>query len=197
MIEFDEGKLAELHQLLKKANVSDDHISRGVRLTAAGEQKMAERFGIPVSEVPAMLLALTKTLVEDAPRFTYESDYMGNITLRDSKTGESRFIQGDGAFKLSDQLAANPNKEQEIIASYFNTEVLNEGAEEDAIVTDKGTFNFPYRGMFATAVYGLDAGGKFRCEVMSLRNSEDEEINLSDDEKMKLHDIAMAWVEKV
>lgn len=197
MTEFDKDKLDELYQLLRKANVSDDHISRGVRLTAVGERKIAERFGISVENVPDMLTALSKTLVEDAPRFTHESDYMGNITLRDSKTGESRFMQGDGAFELSDELAANPDKEQEIIASYFDAEILNEGTEEEAIVSDKGTFNFPYRGMFATAVYGLDEGGKFRCEVVSLRNSEDEEIKLSDEEKLKLHSVAMSWVEKV
>ena len=197
---FEKSDLEELHALLRKANVTDDHLARGVRLTAQGEQKIAKRFGIEVDAVPEMLLALSKhvsAISEDAPRYTFERDYLGNITLRDSKTDKSIFVQGDKAFALEDELVANPGKEQEIIAREFGQTVLNEADSENAIVSDKGTFNFPYKGMFATAVYGLDSKGQFQCRVVSLRNSEDEEMDLTDELTSELNRVAMTWVDKV
>lgn len=197
---FEKSDLEELYNLLRKANVTDKHISRGVRLTTQGEKKIAERFKIPLDTVPDMLLALTKQIgafAEDSPRFTYEKDYLGNLTIRDSKTGKSRFIQGDSAFALDDELSAHPDKEQEIIGKQFGIEILNEGEDEEAIVSDKGSFNFPFRGKFATAVFGLDASGKFRHEVVSLRDEQDNEVELTDSEKDELNQVALRWIDKV
>lgn len=199
---FDKADLDELHQLLNRANVTDDYIRRGVRLTGAGTEKVAVRFGINPNDVPQMLSALSAQMAhlkEDAPRFTHEADYMGNITLRDSKSGKSRFFQGDEAFRINDELSANPDKEQDIISPYFDEEVLEESIDEEPTddLTDKGTFNFPYRGKFATAVYGLDSAHKFILKVISLRDQEDTEVEITPELQAELDRVALTWVDKV
>ena len=196
---FDKSVLEELRRMLANINVSDDHMARGVRLTSNAMNKVAARFHIDVSKVPDLLVELSRymsdELVEDAARFGYERDYMGNITINDSKTGKSKFIQGDSAFKLGDELAANPDKEEAIIANYFDVSVLSE-ADEDMGFPDKGTFNFPYKGKFATASYGLE-NGKFTLKVISLRTETDEEIELTPLLQKELDRVAMTWIDKV
>ncbi len=196
---FEKDDLNQLRELLRGVNVSDDHLRRGVTLTIAGQKKVAERFKIPVEQVPAMLKALSDLvfLQEEDQRFAYEKDYLGNVTIRDLKTGKDRFLQGDDGVKLDNLLSANPDKQQAIIAKQFGVTDLNEAATDSAIATDQGTFNFPYKGMFATASYGLDVGGQFVLNVESLRDSEGNEQPIDPSTKDSLHDIAMKWVDKV
>lgn len=195
---YDKAVLEELRKLLNAANVPDDHIARGVNLTTAGAQKVAERFKIDVAQVPDMLVHLSRMVTgveEDNARFSYERDYMGNITLHDARSGKSKFIQGDSAFKLSDEIAANPSKEEEIIAQHFDVAILSE-ADDGFGLADKGTFNFPYKGKFATATYGVE-DGKFVLKVISLRTETDEEIQITPALQTELDRVAMTWVDKV
>ncbi len=191
--------LDQLRQLLKAVNVSDDHLKRGVRLTKAGIAKVAAKFEVTEQDVEGMLNSLSMAVLkEDAPRFSFEEDFIGNITLRDAKSGRDKFIQGDEAFKLSDELSANPDREEEIIAQYFDVENLNEFANpSDGIVSDRGTFNFPYKGKFATAIYGLDKAGVFLLNVESLRDAEDIESDITPSMREELNKIALKWVDKV
>ncbi len=204
-MDFSPEQLADLRKMLNGINVTDDHISRGVRLTAAGVGKVAKRFGIETSEVPAMLAAVSEMvktdLTEDMDRFSYEADYMGNLTLRDSETGRDVFLQGDEAFALADKLESHPDQEQIFISQYFDSQPLQ---ESDAMVPavpvnkhDGGTFNFPYKGKFATARYWLDDNKHFQLKVISLRDSQDNEEEITPELQSKIDAVAMTWVDKV
>lgn len=206
-MDFSPEKIAELHKMLNGINITDDYISRGVHLTTKGAEKVAKRFGIQTSEVPAMIRAVSdwvkKDISEDASsddeRFSYEADYMGNLTLRDQQSGDDRFLQGDEAFDLASELTEHPDQEQTLIAPYFDDAPLNEEVSDDTPITtsDSGTFNFPYKGKFATARFGLDANKKFQLKVISLRDSEDNAEDITPDLQAKLNAIALTWVDKV
>lgn len=201
-MQFDPKKLDELHKMLNAINVTDDYISRGVRMSASGTTKIANKFGIQTGDVPAMIDALSKMvredLTEDASsddRFSFEADYMGNLTLRDQQSGEDVYLQGDEAFALSNKLTSHPDKEQLLIAPYFKAS-LNESVEDTAM-EKSGTFNFPYKGKFATASYGLDSSNKFALKVISLRDGQDNDVEITPDMQTKLDAIALTWVDKV
>ncbi len=203
--------LDDLRKMLNDVGISDAYISRGVRLTDIGLRKMSKRFGVSAEEVIKMLVQLklhvrddiAENLNEHIERYAYETDYMGNITIRDSQTGDERFLQGDEAFELGQILITHPGMQQDTLSEYFNNEI-SESVDGDSVedgfgemaADEGGTFNFPYRGMFATARFWKDAKG-FNINVVSLRNTTDEEQNISPDLREKLNKIAMTWVDKV
>jgi hypothetical protein len=204
-MDFAPEQLAELRKMLNGVNVTDEHLSRGLRLTAEGTEKVAKRFGIQTSEVPQMIQAcadmVAADLKEDSSRFSYEADYMGNLTLRDAESGEEVYLQGDEAFALAGKLEQHPDQEEVLISQYFDHAPLQESDETVPAVParnhDGGTFNFPYRGKFATARYWTDEGHNFHLKVISLRDSEDNEEDITPELQAKLDAIAMTWVDKV
>jgi hypothetical protein len=198
-MEFEESKLAELRKLLNGVNLDDGYIGRGVMLTQQGQRKVADRFEIDLAAVPQMLQAVSAyvrrdMLSEQVDRYSFEADFMGNLTLRDNQAGRERFIQGDEAFKLDNELSKYPDRQQEIMSQYFD-EPLVEGVEDD-LPRGGGTFNFPYKGKFATARFGVE-GGEFRVSVISLRDAEDNETDIDEALQTKLDAVAMTWVDKV
>jgi hypothetical protein len=200
-------KLEALHQQLNSANVSDDMIARGVRLTKVGYDKLARKFGVSTDDVVQMLHDLrSKFKAEmvteeetDGERFAYESDFMGNVTLRDTKTGASRFLQGEEAFRLLHEIERVHPDFQFVISPYF-TDTLNEFVEDDVMSDDTGnsggTYNFPFRGNFACARFWM-AGAKPRIEVVSIVDANGEELNMDDSTKADAEKVAWEWVNKV
>jgi len=202
-MDFPKEQLDELRRLLS-GKVSDKHLQRGVRLTKSGTTKVAAHFGIEEKDVQTMLNALSaetakENVTEEAEienRYTYEGDLLGNLTVRDSEQGDELFLRGDTAFKLRKLLALHPDRQQQLIAPFFNTgETLIEG-NETSTPTDGGTFNFPYRGKFATAKYGM-RDGKFFLKVISLRDDLDEETEITPEMQKQLDAVAMTWIDKV
>ncbi len=205
-MDFTPEQIGETHEMLKSAGITDAMISRGVRLTTKGMKKLAHRYQCEADDISDLLRQVSDTVAtavaEDSERFSFEADFMGNITLRDSKTGREHFLQGDDAFKLEDQLSANPGQQQELIADYFDVTVLAEAETEADMVADAGerqnggTFNFPYMGKFATASFWTDNAG-FHVKVLSLRDSQNEEDKISPEFQKTLDDEAMKWVNRV
>jgi len=207
MIDFTAQDLADLRVWLKKrdangdgANVDDGMISRGLRLTQSGMQKVANRFHIGIDQVPIMLTTLASEKIdEDVDRYSYEADIMGNVTIRDADAGSEKFLRGNEAFQLLDQLKSHPEDGQKLIAACFGN-ALMEAVMDDTelkIVSDQGSFNFPYKGMFATAEFGLDADGVFVINVMSLRDNSENEVPITPELRDELTKIAAKWVDKV
>ena len=185
--------------MLNKANVDDGMISRGVRLTQVGMQKVADRYHIGLDQVPVMLTSLaSEKLTEDVDRYSYETDIMGNVTIRDSEAGSEKFLSGERAFRLVDQLKAHPENGQRLIADYFGNHELTESLDSDQeIISNQGSFNFPYRGMLATSEFGLDRNGIFRVNVASLRDKMENEIDITPEMREELNKISMKWVDRV
>lgn len=187
--------LEKLKTILRDVNVSDSHMSRGVRLTRAGVSKVARELKITHQDVLDLLAELKGSIAESISRYVYEPDYNGNVTLRDTKTGGEEFIRGDEAKNLVKNLKANPAKQDEIIEPFFSAKVL---MEDDAvvIVDSRGTYNFPYRGMIATVEYGFDKSKQFVLNVVSLQQ-DGEARELTDSLKKELEKIAKTWIDKV
>lgn len=203
-MEFPADKLNDLRQKLKdKTNLTDDYISRGVRLTATGNAWVAREYQIDINEVPAMLAAVSQMvagdLKEDSERFSYEADYMGNLTLRDAESGKDIFLQGDEAFELAGKLESHPGVEQRLIAPYFGGETLNESEVEAASVApdDAGTFNFPYKDGLASARFWIEDGDRKVKAVSFRKNDTHMEVDITPDLQNKLDTVAMKWWDKV
>ena len=200
MIDFTAQDLADLRVMLNKANVDDGMISRGVRLTHQGMQKVADRFNIGVDQVPVMLTTLSsEKLSEDIDRYSYEADIMGNVTIRDADAGSEKFLRGNEAFQLLDQLKSHPEDGQKLIAACFGNVLMEFASASMAdtspeIVSNHGSLNFPYNGMLATAETGLDANGDFVLNVDSLRDNSENEVMITPKLRVELTKIAMKRV---
>lgn len=194
-MEFSPEQLSELRDMLNGVNVTDDHLSRGVQLTATGIEKVAKRFGVATNRVSAMLSAcaamVKSDLDETTDRFAYEADYMGNLTLRDVQSGKEIYLHGDEAFELGSKLTANPEREEMLIGEYFNGQPLMETPSENS-----NTYDFPYRGGLATVRFGLDGERKFQLEVIKLRDRQGNELPIDDSNRDQLDALAMKWVDK-
>lgn len=196
-----------LRSMLNNVGINDDVISRGVRLTKNGMEKVAKKFNCSIDEVLHMLQALktdvAQDISEDFDRFTFEPDLMGNLTIRDAETGDEKFLQGQEAFDLEQALNINPDKQQQLIAAHFGNQ-LNEtdGYSKEQSFSElesgtSGTFNFPYKGKFATARFWEEDDGSFNLEIISLLDSEQNEIEITPELEKELKPIAMKWVDKV
>lgn len=207
-------KLEALHQQLSNANVSDEEIARGARLTARGVEKLSRKFNVTPDDLMGMMSQLAKKLkndtastglpaspdiFEDGERFQYEADFMGNVTLRDIKSGASRYLQGDDGQKFLHEIERIGTDYQALIAPYFDDTLL-EFAREDMAGDDMGntggTYNFPFNGNFACARFWL-AGTKPMVEVVSVVDADGNEVQLDAASQADADRLAWEWVNKV
>ena len=107
-------------------------------------------------------------------RLSYEKDSMGNVTVRDSKTGREKFIRGSKAIEL---LNKNDNINEELEDGDTATNRYRKEIESNS-----GTYNFPWiydgENGLATASFGGDATEPY-LEVVSVRNYDGDEIDFS------------------
>ena len=190
---------AEKHKHGGNAEIDDDEILAGVRLSPRGYQKIAARLGLAASEVPMLIQSLAteirrnnQRLQEDdlgvsepassggKPRFSYETDFLDNITIRDSVTGKETFLRGSNAMAALDRLDGGED-EQAVLASYASIMEDSDGHDaagdggsyEKEIAADGGTYNFPWsagsRSGTATARFS-DKDGEFSVKVIHVRD---------------------------
>lgn len=208
-------KSEELRAQLHRANVTNDMISRGVRLTSRGMAKLASKIGVTEEEVMKMLRELTKKvkdeikptglpsnpgLFEDKERYSYEADILGNVQLRDRKTGASHYLAASEGAKFLREVDRVGINYQGLIAPYFEKNLM-EFASED-VATDEmgntgGTYNFPWSGYFACARFWLANGEKPMVEVVSVVDEEGHEVPLDQKMKAEADRAAWEWVNKV
>lgn len=151
----DSGDLLErLHQMLNKAGITDEQFVSGVRLTQSGLEKAARRLGVDSREIELLMRSLFTRIQqeqsriaemaasfreavdpivrfdsEDAPsgRYSYEVDYLKNVTIHDTQTGKSVFLRGTAATAILNRIAAGAD-EQAVLAQYAGR--LREGPEQ-------------------------------------------------------------------
>jgi 8-oxo-dGTP pyrophosphatase MutT (NUDIX family) len=133
----DPSSLDRLHGMLSKAKITDDEIIAGVKLTDTGFQKVSARLGCSVDEVRALFQSLATKLRQDRSRegemldelagtsgndrFTFEPDFTGSVTVRDTKAGKQVFVRGGEGAQLLHQLKkakSNPEAVQELLRRY-------------------------------------------------------------------------------
>lgn len=139
-----DSMLERLHNMLGKAKITDDEIVSGVRLNQRGRQKAAAALGISVHEVDLLLNSLKthlrkvqkwvnearEILGDGTPRFSHEEDYLGNVTIRDGKTGKEAFLRGSQAAKLLADLKAGGD-DQDVLSRYASVMEADHWSEED------------------------------------------------------------------
>ncbi len=190
----------KLFDVLKKANVDADMIKNGITLTQVGMQKVSTIMGIDIEQVIPAIQDLAKALkrgpiFEDRNRYTYESDTLGNVTIRDSKSGNEKYLRGDEAFALLREISFS-NDAQGLIAPYF---AITESAEEndfmDEMRSKSGTFNFGYGSGTGTASYKVGPKGEFIVKIIMLRDRSGREITKYDENEVM--NAAIAYIDHV
>ena len=199
LLELDRTSLLDrLHDMLNRAGVDDAEIGPGVRLTARGMRKVAGSLGISAEEVPMLLNSLAghvsdgdgdgggdgrQSLMDDEyrrmteGRLSFETDYLGNVTVRDADSGREAYIQGTGASGLLAKLKRQPHRQQEILAGFQH--LMEADGFQDEIDADAGTYNMTWKiaGQqgTATVMYHL-IGDRPRLTVQSVRDEDGNEI---------------------
>jgi hypothetical protein len=183
------------------AGIDEDEIRRGIELDRSGYWEIAEEFGgISVNDARNMVHELIHSLrndieesynsmvnEDDNDRYGYESDTLGNVTVRDAESGRSRFLKGSIASKLKAMLAAHPSGEQNIIAQFMG-EALEESLffEEDdddyagEVNSTRGTYNFPWTiaGKHGTATADYSGrGDPDAMTIVSVRDASGKEFD--------------------
>lgn len=194
-----------LHGMLTRAGVSDDEIKAGVQLTQAGLHKAAAALGVAPDDVPSLINAIRSKMdqnerrldddyaaavASDSDRFSYEADYLKNVTVRDSRTGKTAFLRGAAASDLMRKLDSQPGNEQQVLAAYaplMEARKLREkreaGGFDDEIAGNGGSYNMPWKiaGQhgFMTVSFALQ-NGKPVLDVVMVRDSEGNEVDPPD-----------------
>jgi hypothetical protein len=186
----DDSMLDRLKEILTRANVSDTHMEKGVKLTPTGCQKVAARLGIAASEVATLLKSLssklrreartTTTAIVNEGRYTYERDAHANVTIRDSESGNEMFVRGSEAMDVIRRIE-NGEDEQTVLASHMG--LMEDDTHPDASYADEmtqkwGTFNFPWSlddGRHGTGTVRYDADGTITLK--HIRDERGREIN--------------------
>lgn len=142
----DDGMLDRLHAMLTAAQISDDEIAGDVRLTPDGTRKVAAKLGVAENEVELLLNSLAarirkernddltsayESTVGTRDRFSMEDDYLGNITVRDGRTGQSKFLRGSRASDLRKNLGQGDK--QAVLGAVFEaaSKIRTERADKD------------------------------------------------------------------
>lgn len=198
-----EDRLKRLLDILAPANIDREMAKRGVNMSDNGRRIIAKRMGCQEGEVDKLLANLSAALkaeddkggkvppmfeFADHERYSYESDILGNVTLRDNQSGAEKSLRGSEAFKLLQELDFTSDV-QALIAPYFNlTEsVLEEDGFQDELGGQtKGTYNFPFKRGFGTAAFAMD-DGEFKLKIISLRdaNGDEFEFDLATEKEAK------------
>lgn len=219
----------QIQEILNRAKISDDEIRGGIKLTDGGCQKIAARLGITADQVKTLINTLVEKLRDEhnadmvatedehstsahGPRYAYEADFMGNLTIRDSAGGEEHYVSGSEAAHLIKSLNATrpDSREEQMILQRACADAaassLQEDAEEqtddgflDELRNDAGSYNFPWRAdhLYGTATAAYRANEKkFDLQIISIRDPRGEEIDADEDLKQDVAKQARAFIGK-
>ena len=162
------GLLPRLKQYLSDESASDV-LAEAYRQFIAEDDEDADRPFDPSADA------------DPSDHLSAEPDYVGDITVSSSKTGNSRYIQGTQAADLNRQLGrAKTNAEKQAILRPL-VEDDDEMPFADEITADAGRYNFLWKldGQtgFATMSYAL-RGGKPALRLVSVRDQAGDEVDL-------------------
>jgi hypothetical protein len=108
-----------------------------------------------------------------------EQDYLGNLTVRSSKHGTSKFYQGSKAADISDELEGAQDDEQKQEVMHPLVEDESDAGFEKEIHSDTGSYNFPWKlnghSGFGTVIYST-AGDKPKLKLISVRDGAGDDV---------------------
>jgi hypothetical protein len=216
--------LDRLNTIMNKGGIDDHSIMQGIELRHVGYQKLARIMGVTVKEISQMINELIVKLRADQKlmaeeydslldedtddKFTYEKDFLGNMTLRDSETGDEVYLQGTTAAELSRALSGDLDHadKQELLAHYMDNSHAEGITEEDEpqeksyepeIDGGRGTYNFPWKlkNLHGTATVEYSAsGGKPVIDLVSVRDASGDEMDTNPAFEAALKQQAVAFI---
>lgn len=207
-----------LHHMLTLAGVEDEEIINGPSLTDAGTKKVARALDIQEIDVEAVMRSLVSQLrdhqtrfdemAEDfagataEPRYTHMIDSMKNVTITDTKTGQSCFLRGSKAVAVLNRLKGGDP--QAVLAMYAplmeakkKKSVLDESFDDEIHAIPHGAYNFPWRlGRHrGTATARFKGRGKdMEIKIISVRDEESEDLQLPQEQIDAIQQQAVAFI---
>lgn len=185
---YDNFQLEKLRLFLNSA-LSDDQIISNPRLGTQGVAKVARHMKITVEEVPAIINELAEKLrtdlKEDAtgtnPRFSYETDSLGGVTVRDAQSGDDKYLDIQSAAKLLTALKNGGDAEQNLLAQAMNESIERELSADEMSIPRSSMFNFPWKlneqNGFGTAEFS-GFGSQFKMNIVAVVNADGETIDI-------------------
>jgi len=188
--------LDRLQSVMNEAGIDDHEIIGGVQLTAVGYQKLAAKMRVSVKDVKDMIRELithlrkdqsvsesySDLLDEDDERFTFEKDYLRNVTIHDKLTGEDTYLQGSEASEMLNALSSGADRQQ-ILAHYAERQPVTEDTEDEAndtfepeLESDHGSYNFPWKLGSAHGTATVTYSGKGKIKLVSVRDQNGDEV---------------------
>jgi len=200
----------KLHKLLSGI-MSDDEIIAGPRFKESGLTKIATKIGVQPGEVAGLIFDLGQALSAEAAhldeegdgevRYTWEDDALGNVTVRDCKTGKEKFLNVQAASSLLKTLDGNSAPEQDVLAKLMNESInVAEPDRElpaDEMVFGTSSYNFPWKidGKVGTGTARFSGVGQnFKVTVISVRDMEGDPVDATPAMMAKLKMIAQDFV---
>ena len=213
---FDTLTLDHLNSVLNKAGIEDHEIIGGIELTHVGYQRLALRMGVDLKSLQFMINCLmeklrkeehmheaySQLLDEDDENFSYEKDWLGNVTIRNNETGDEVFLRGSEATEMLKTLKSGVADEQEILSQYMESHTITESDDseddsyEDELETTRGTYNFPWKTKTAHGTGTASYSGNDNIKIISIRDEEGDEIKTTPDLEAELKMQAIAFIGK-
>lgn len=223
-IQADSFELDYLNSLLNKGGCDDRSLIAGAEFTHQGYIKLAnamsEKLGkhISLKDIQMMINELMEKLrsdhhqmVEDYEevldendeRYSYEADFLGNVTIRDDQTGDEKYIQGSDASSLMNDLDSTvvDSNKQHILAQYMNDDNINEAFEpedldsyEPEIESKMGTYNFPWKSGNSHGTATAEYSGKGKISVISVRDENGDAVKMTPNLDADLHRQAVEFI---
>lgn len=217
-VEAGESDIDRLHDILSP-HISDEAIANGASLSPGGFQKVAAKMGLSVEQVQSLLKSLAAQIEaggpdvvmgeSGSPRYTWEHDGMGSVTIRDGQTGEDHFYGGSKGFAILsavEEMTSGAPDEQAFLATYCDQPLQEDAGDAveaetnddfmSEISADVSTFNFPWKegSSFGTGTAEFRGNAeKFDVKVVDIRDQNGEQINDASMMK-KLQDQAIDFI---
>ena len=211
---FDELTLDHLNSILNKAEIEDHEIIGGIELTHPGYQRLALRMGVDLETLQLMINSLMEKLRKEAhmyetysqlldeedENFSYEKDWLGNVTVRNNETGDEVFLRGSEAAEMLKTLQSGIADEQEILAQYMESHPITESDDleddsyEDELEITRGTYNFPWKTKTAHGTGTASYSGNDNIKLVSIRDEEGDEIEATPELEAELKMQAVAFI---
>lgn len=214
---FNTLTLDHLNSVLNEAGIEDHEIIGGFELTHLGYQRLALRMGVDLDTLQLMINVLmeklrkekhmhetySQLLDEEDENFSYEKDWLGNVTVRNNETGDEVFLRGSEAAEMLTALKSGLADEQEILSQYMESDTITESDDlededsyEDELETTRGTYNFPWKTKMAHGTGTASYSGKDNIKIISIRDEDGNEIKATPELEAELKLQAVAFIGK-
>jgi hypothetical protein len=136
----------------------------------------------------------------DEDRYSYEPDALGSVTVRDTTTGKSTFLQGTQATRLLAQLKSQKGNEDALLAPLVEAldDTPADGSFWGEIKADTGTYNFQWEinGQHGTGTVMFQVKGKPKMQLIGVRDMHGNEVETDPAMQQQLQQQAMAFIGK-